>query len=278
MRPRSAFAPRSNSQNRRFMTQTPRSSVFVLALLGAATGLLSGLFGIGGGVVLVPMLVMFLGFQQRLAAGTSVAAILPAAIVGGIGYGVQGNVDWIAAIALAAGVIVGAQIGSYLLSRVPTGFLRWLFMGFLAVVVVSLWFVVPQRDAEIEKTTLVIVLLVITGLVTGVLSGLLGVGGGVVVVPILMFFFGASDLIAKGTSLIMLIPGSISGTLGNARRRNVDLRAAAILGIAASILSPLGSVIATHVPPFWSNVAFSLLLAFVLGQMLVKTLKNRKEK
>ncbi len=256
------------------MTQTPRSSFIVLALLGALTGLLSGVFGIGGGVVLVPMLVMFLGFQQRLAAGTSVAAILPAAVVGGIGYAVQGNVDWITAIALAAGVIVGAQIGSYLLSRVPTGFLRWLFMGFLAAVVVSLWFVVPQRDAEIEKSTLIIVLLVITGLVTGVLSGLLGVGGGVVVVPVLMFFFGASDLIAKGTSLIMLIPGSISGTIGNARRRNVDLRAAAILGIAASVLSPLGSVIATHIPPFWSNVAFSLLLAFVLGQMLWKTIKK----
>ncbi|WP_125098231.1 sulfite exporter TauE/SafE family protein [Leucobacter chromiireducens] len=256
------------------MTQPARSSFLVLALLGALTGLLSGVFGIGGGVVLVPMLVMFLGFQQRLAAGTSVAAILPAAVVGGIGYAVQGNVDWITAIALAAGVIVGAQIGSYLLSKVPTGFLRWLFMGFLAAVVVSLWFVVPQRDAEIEKSTLIIVLLVVTGLVTGVLSGLLGVGGGVVVVPVLMFFFGASDLIAKGTSLIMLIPGSISGTIGNMRRRNVDLRAAAILGIAASVLSPVGSVIATHIPPFWSNVAFSLLLAFVLGQMLWKTIKK----
>lgn len=261
------------------MTQTPpRSSIFVLALLGALTGLLSGVFGIGGGVVLVPMLVMFLGFQQRLAAGTSVAAILPAAVVGGIGYAIQGNVDWVAAIALALGVIVGAQIGSYLLSRVPTGFLRWLFMGFLAVVVVSLWFVVPQRDAEIEKSALILALLVVTGLVTGVLSGLLGVGGGVVVVPVLMFFFGASDLIAKGTSLIMLIPGSISGTIGNARRRNVDLRSAAILGIAASVLSPLGSVIATHIPPFWSNVAFSLLLAFVLGQMLFKTVQGRKKK
>jgi uncharacterized membrane protein YfcA len=75
----------------------------------------------------------------------------------------------------------------------------------------------------------------------------------------------------------MLIPGSISGTLGNARRRNVDLRSAAVLGIAASVLSPLGSVIATHIPPFWSNVAFSVLLAFILGQMLFKTLRSGKK-
>lgn len=258
------------------MTSTPRPSILVLSLLGATTGMLSGLFGIGGGVVLVPMLVMILGFQQRLAAGTSVAAILPAAVVGGIGYAVQGNVDWIAAALLAAGIIVGAQIGSFLLSRVPTGFLRWMFMAFLLGVVISLWFVVPQRDASIEITVLSGALLVVTGLITGVLSGLLGVGGGVVVVPILMFFFGASDLVAKGTSLVMLIPGSLSGTIGNARRRNVDLRAAVALGISAAVLSPLGSVIATHIPPFWSNVAFSLLLAFILGQMLVKELRKKR--
>lgn len=255
------------------MTDSPRPGIIVLIVLGAVTGLLSGLFGIGGGIVLVPLLVLLLHFPQRLAAGTSVAAILPAVVVGGIGYAVQGNVDWVAALCLAIGIVVGAQIGSYLLSKVPTGFLRWMFMVFLAGVAVSLWFVVPQRDSEIGITWFSAVMLVVTGLITGVLSGLLGVGGGVVVVPILMFFFGASDLIAKGTSLIMLIPGSISGTLGNFRRRNVDLRAAAALGISASVLSPLGSVLATHISPLWSNIAFSILLAFVLVQMALKMRK-----
>ncbi|KAM9865104.1 hypothetical protein ACIFOC_01630 [Leucobacter aridicollis] len=256
---------------------TPRPSIVLLAVFGAITGILSGLFGIGGGVVLVPLLTIFLGYQQRLAAGTSVAAILPAAVVGGIGYAVQGNVDWIAAILLAVGIVVGAQIGSYLLAKVPTGFLRWLFMVFLLAVVVSLWFVVPQREAEIDITVLVGAGLVGLGLVTGVLSGLLGVGGGVIVVPALMFFFGSNDLVAKGTSLFMLIPGSISGTIGNFKRNNVDLRSALVLGVAASVLSPLGSVFATKITPFASNVAFSLLLAFVLGQMLYKTLRAGKK-
>ncbi|WP_217136176.1 sulfite exporter TauE/SafE family protein [Leucobacter chinensis] len=254
----------------------PNPSAPLLIVLGAITGLLSGLFGIGGGVVLVPMLVLFLGFQQRLAAGTSVAAILPAAIIGGISYGVQGNVDWLAAVLLAVGIVIGAQIGSYLLSRVPTGFLRWLFMIFLLGVVVSLWFVVPQRDAQIDIDLLTGALLVVLGLVTGILSGLLGVGGGVVVVPALMFFFGASDLIAKGTSLIMLIPGSISGTLGNVKRGNVDLRSALFLGVTAGVLSPVGSLIAVYISPFWSNVAFSILLAYVLGQMVFKALRSKK--
>lgn len=257
------------------MPQISRPGILSLALLGALTGMLSGLFGIGGGLVLVPILVMVLGFPQRLAAGTSVAAILPAAVVGGIGYAVQGNVDWIAAAALAVGVIGGAQLGSFLLSRVPTGLLRWMFMGFLAVIAVSLWFVVPQRDDAIAMTALTAVLLAATGFVTGVLSGLLGVGGGVVVVPVLMFFFGASDLVAKGTSLLVMIPGSLSGTIGNVRRDNVDLRAALVLGVAASLTSPMGSVVATYIPPFWSNVAFSLLLTFVLVQMLLALLRKR---
>ncbi len=258
------------------MSTAPRPRILVLVALGAATGLLSGLFGIGGGVLLVPMLVMVLGYPHRLAAGTSVATILPAAVVGGIGYALLGNVDWLATALLAAGIVVGAQIGSYLLPRVHTELLRWMFMVFLLAVIVSLWLVVPQRDASIDITVLTGALLVLTGMVTGVLSGLLGVGGGVIVVPILMFFFGASDLIAKGTSLMMLIPGSVSGTIGNARRGNVDLRAAAVLGIAASLLSPLGAVIATHIPPFWSNVAFSVLLAGILAQMLFTTLRKSK--
>ncbi|MFV0433159.1 MAG: sulfite exporter TauE/SafE family protein [Leucobacter sp.] len=258
------------------MTQTSRPNLFVLLALGAATGLLSGLFGVGGGVILVPMLVLVLGFQQRLAAGTSVAAILPAAIVGGISYALQGNVDWIAAALLAVGIIVGAQLGSYLLQRLPLGFLRWMFMVFLLAIIVSLWFVVPSRDAAIDIDLLTGVMLVLTGLVTGVLSGLLGVGGGVVVVPILMFFFGSSDLVAKGTSLIMLVPGSLSGTIGNAMRRNVDLRSAVALGIAAAALSPVGSLIAAHISPFWSNAAFSVLLVFVLAQMLMKELRKKK--
>lgn len=259
------------------MNNTPRPGGLPLILLGAATGLLSGLFGIGGGVILVPLLVMVLHFPQRLAAGTSVAAILPAAIVGGVGYAVQGNVDWIAAAALAVGIVGGAQLGSFFLSRTPTGVLRWMFMAFLAAVVVSLWFVVPHRDASIDISVLSVSMLVLTGLIVGVLSGLLGVGGGVVVVPVLMFFFGASDLIAKGTSLVMLIPGSLSGTIANARRRIVDLRAALFLGISASVFSPLGSIVAPLFTPFWSNVTFSILIALILIQMVFRTLRKGKK-
>lgn len=251
-----------------------RPGLIPLIAVGIAAGLLSGLFGIGGGTIIVPALALWLGMPQRLAAGTSVAAILPAAAVGAISYAVQGNVDWIAALCLAVGIVAGAQLGTYLLARLPVSALQWAFMAFLLVVIVTLWFVVPQRADEIGINVLSVAMLVLTGFVTGVLSGVLGVGGGVIVVPVLMFFFGANDLVAKGSSLVMMIPGSISGTLGNLRRNNVDMRAALAVGIAASVCVPFSSVLATLLDPFIANVLFSLYLLYLVGQMLYKKLRG----
>lgn len=252
-----------------------RPGLIPLIAVGIAAGILSGLFGIGGGTIIVPALALWLGMPQRLAAGTSVAAILPTAIVGSLSYAAQGNVDWVAALCLAIGIIVGAQLGTYLLAKLPVSALQWAFMVFLVVVIITLWLVVPQREDQISMNLLVAGMLVLTGFVTGVLSGVLGVGGGVVVVPVLMFFFGANDLAAKGSSLLMMIPGSISGTIGNARRKNVDMRAALIVGLSASVCVPFSSILATLLDPFVANVLFSLYLTYLVGQMLYKRLRSR---
>lgn len=253
----------------------PHLPIVTLVAIGLGIGALSGLLGVGGGIVLVPILVSLCGYNQRLAAGTSVLAILPAAIVGGSGYALMGNIDWWATLALAVGMIVGAQIGSYLLARLPLAVLRWIFLAFLAVTMVSLWLVIPSRDAQIEDSIATLLLLVLTGLVTGMVSGVLGVGGGVIIVPILIMWFGASDLVAKGTSLLMMIPGSISATIGNVMRRNVDLRAALAIGLSAGVMAPLGSWLATLLTPFASNAIFSCLLAVVFVQMVVRMLRSR---
>lgn len=257
------------------MTRDGRPSLISLILVGASAGLLSGLFGIGGGTIIVPALVLWLGFGHRIAAGTSVTAILPMAVVGAASYTAQGNVDWIAAVSLAAGMIAGAQVGSVLLARLPVRALQWVFLGFLAVVIVSLWFVVPQRGDEITITAPIMLLLVLVGFVTGMVSGAVGIGGGVVVVPILMFFFGASDLMAKGTSLLMMIPGSLSATFGNTRRGNLDWRAAVTIGVSGSALAPVGTLLAGWVDPLAGNVMFSVYLVVILVQMFIRLLKKR---
>ncbi|MFT3797162.1 sulfite exporter TauE/SafE family protein [Microbacterium sp.] len=253
----------------------PRGARFIVSCLaiGLGAGLLSGLFGVGGGTVIVPMLVLLLHLDQRRAAGISLAAIVPTATVGVVSYALHGSVAWIPALILAAGAVVGAQIGTWLLARIPQNALRWGFVGFLVVVIVMLFVVPPVRDADLPVTLWTASGLVVLGLFTGTMAGLLGVGGGVIVVPALMFLFGASDLIARGTSLLMMIPTALSGTIGNFRRHNVDLVAAALIGVAACTTTALGAWIATLVSPLVGNILFAAFLTFIAVQMALRALR-----
>lgn len=256
-------------------TRSPRFIVSAIGV-GLAAGLLSGLFGVGGGTVIVPMLVLLVAFDQRLAAGTSLAAIIPTAAVGVISYAIHDSVAWIPALVLAVGAVVGAQLGTWLLARVPQNALRWGFVGFLVVVIVMLFVVVPSRDAALPLTWGSGLGLLALGVITGILSGLLGVGGGVVVVPALIFLFGTSDLIAKGTSLLMMIPTAISGTIGNLRRHNVDLLAAALVGVSACTTTALGAWIATLLNPLTANILFAAFLTFIAAQMALRAVRARR--
>ena len=249
----------------------------LLVAIGLAAGLLSGMFGVGGGTVIVPLLVLLLGFDQRLAAGTSLAAIVPIASIGVISYATTGSVAWVPALILAGGAVIGAQIGTRLLPRVSQAALRWGFVVFLIVVIVGLFVVIPSRDATLVLHLGSILGLVGLGLFTGIVAGLIGVGGGVIVVPALMLLFGTSDLEAKGTSLLMMIPTAVSGTIGNLRHRNVDLLAGAVIGVAAATMTALGAWLATLVDPFVGNVLFAAYLTFIAAQMAIKALRSRRK-
>lgn len=254
----------------------PRGSLSSYAAyigIGLVAGLLSGMFGVGGGTVIVPLLVLLCHFDQRRAAGTSLAAIVPTATVGVIAYAASDSVAWIPAAIIALGAVGGAQIGTWLLPRLPLAFLRWAFIVFLAVVIVNLFFTIPSRDAVLELNWWSAAGILGVGVFTGVLAGLLGVGGGIIVVPALVLLFGASDLTAKGTSLLMMIPTAISGTIGNLRRGNVDLRAAIVIGIAACTTTALGAWIATLLDPATATMLFALFIAFIAIQMAIRAIR-----
>ncbi|GAA3585827.1 sulfite exporter TauE/SafE family protein [Klugiella xanthotipulae] len=244
-----------------------------LIVIGVVGGFLSGLFGVGGGVVIVPALVLALGFEQRMAAGTSLAAIVPTVTVGVISYAVNGEVNWIAALLLAVGMVVGAQLGSYLLARISQRYLQWGFILFQVFVIIQMFMIVPSRDGVFTMAGWGVAGLIALGCATGILSGLLGVGGGIIVVPVLIVFFGASDLVAKGTSLLMMIPGSLSGTIGNLRRGNVDLKAAAVVGLSACTVTWVGAIVAGALTPLASNILFACFLVVVVARMLLQRLR-----
>lgn len=248
----------------------------VLVAIGLVAGFLSGFFGVGGGTVIVPALIFFAGFGQRLATGTSLAAIVLPAIAGLIGYLQGGHVDWIAGLLIAAGAVVGAQAGTWLLHRLPVAVLRWIFVGFLLLVGIQLFFTVPDRGAVFELTWGLGALLVLLGLLTGVLAGLVGVGGGIIVVPALTVFFGISDLVAKGTSLLMILPTSASGTVSNLRRRNVDLAAAAVIGGVAALTSFAGVAVARLTPPHLASILFGAFVVLLIARMVWHAIRARR--
>lgn len=253
-------------------------SFWRMAAIGLFTGIFSGFFGVGGGIILVPALLAFLGMERKQAAGTSLAAIVPMASVGVVSYGIAGHVDLLAALLIAAGAVVGAQIGAILLDKLPTGVIRWAFIAFLVFVVVDLFLSVPSRDSDIGITLWSGVSLAALGVVTGILSGILGVGGGAIVVPVLMLFFGASDLVAKGTSLAMMIPTAISGTVTNFRKGNVVLKVGLTIGLTASITTVLGTLLAQWATPLLANVLFACFIIVILVRMLIAEVRGWKRK
>ena len=252
----------------------PRAAAWRFVVVGAIGGLLSGMFGVGGGIVMVPLLILLAGMDQRRASATSLAAIVPTAIAGSVTYFANGQVDLVAAALVAIGGIVGGWLGARLLARLPLEWLRWLFIALLVVVAIRLAVAAPDRAADPVPLEVGPALgLVALGLVVGIASGLFGVGGGLIMVPAFMTLFGLGDLMARGTSLVAMIPTAVSGTLTNLRTGIVDLRAALIAGIAATLAALPGVALAFLVPPEVGGWLFATLLVLAAVQLAIRAVR-----
>lgn len=247
-------------------------SIIVLIVVGMLVGVLSGMFGIGGGTVIVPALV-WLGLSQRNAAATSTLAIVPTSISGVISYATGGHVDWLAAALLFCGMFIGGQIGSWLLSRLPELALRWIFVAFLVFVVIDQVSFVPSRDHQIAMSVTTSICLALLGVIIGTLAGLLGIGGGALAVPSLSMLFGASDLVARGTSLLAMFPNSITTSAANLKRRLAHVKTALIIGVTAAATAPLGTWIAGEVSPRVGAIMFACYLCVLLVRSVFVAVK-----
>jgi uncharacterized membrane protein YfcA len=117
---------------------TVNRSMVVLVAAGAGAGFLSGLFGVGGGIVIVPALVLLVGMAQHRAHATSLAAIVPIAIVGASIFGRADNVDLVAALLLIVGSLAGVQVGARLMGRLSGDRLALVFGGFVILVAITM--------------------------------------------------------------------------------------------------------------------------------------------
>lgn len=246
---------------------TPR--IVRAALLGLAAGFLSGLFGVGGGILIVPVLVFFLAMNQRLAHGTSLAAVLPIALSGVAGYALEGEVDWPVALALAAGAMAGAVVGTHWLHVLPTRVLAYAFGGVMLLSALRLVLDSSRGAGRGELTVLAVAVLAGLGLLSGTLAGLLGVGGGVVMVPAMIILFSISATVAKGTSLAVIVPASVVATYRNVKKGNADLPVATAVGLAGVVSAFVASKISVGLDESVSNALFAALLTVVAVRMLL---------
>lgn len=202
-------------------------------IFGAVVGLSLGLTGGGGAIFAVPLLVYGLGVDAREAVGISLAAVGATSFVGFLHRWKLGQVEIRTGLLFAVAGMVGAPVGTWIAGYLPETVLLLSFAGLMVIVAVRLWQqashpVLPepscpttehidgptcQRDATgaLILTSRCAVLLLIVGVLTGVLSGVFGVGGGFVIVPALVLFSGMSIHRAVGTSLMVVALVSVSG-------------------------------------------------------------------
>src|SRR5438128_7513803 len=257
---------------RRSLIFKQKSASFrIHAAIGALAGLGAGLLGVGGGFLIVPLLTLWARTDQHRATGTSLAAILPIALVGaGTYYFASGTpqTDLPVAASLVvggtAGVIGGGLAAQKYSDRVLRGCVPYLlFVPGLKYAYDAGFGAIPTLHASAPAALGIeeYVVLALWGLGIGVLGGLAGLGGGVFIVPLLVIGFGLSQRIAQGTSLIAVIPTAAIGAIIHEANGEVDVRAAGLIAGAGVPAAIVGSLLALVVP---QRTLLGLFGAFLL--------------
>ena len=119
---------------------SPPSMVLVFLAIGLVAGVLSGLFGIGGGILIIPSLIFFAGFHAKLAIGTSLGAmLLPVGLLGAYAYYQNGDLNIKGSLLIGLGLFLGAYLGARLAQSLSGTTLQRLFAIFIVIMAVRLW-------------------------------------------------------------------------------------------------------------------------------------------
>ncbi len=186
--------------------------------VGVLAGLLAGLFGIGGGLVMIPMFLWgfrVAGFAPEiivhLAFGTSLAIIIPTAVSSALGHRKRGNVDWHLVLRMAIGSVIGVFIGSSLATGLSGDTLKGLF-GIMQTGVGGRLFAKPPKLPVGDQLPGTWSRVMLIGIVGGAFSSFFGVGGGVITVPLIMFVLHQSMHRAVGNSSGLMVISALTGT------------------------------------------------------------------
>ena len=259
-------------------TVAPRALTFTV--IGLFAGLLAGFFGVGGGIVVVPLLILLLHTDQRQASITSLVAIIPTSLVAASAFLASGTVPWdqtVFGLIIAIGSTITAPLGTWALRTWKTTTVRWIFIVVMLIAAIQAVYDFPDRNSHLEWSVGTVIMLIASGAVMGFVAGLLGVGGGLLIVPLLILGFGVSDLTAKALSLIAMFPAAVSGTIGSARAGAVNWKAGMSLGVPMALASVVGVWLATITPVEWANPLLAGLMTYAVIQLAIRTIHSMRK-
>lgn len=272
--------------------------IFVLELLviGGITGVLSGLLGIGGAFIVIPLLTAA-GLSFREAAALGLIFVVFTSSSGVLQHLRQGTVIWILGLILMAGSIPSAMIGSHYSTVLPNRVLQFVFAFILLATAVSYLMykrIGPRtertdysqpddgrnrryiliRRKQVAGTDLVFPINVFIGLLLGTclgfLSGLLGIGGGWFLVPLLVLLMDIPIKIAVGTTLLVTVLTSLTAVVAHWGFGNLSFTIAGPLILSGIVGAQVGTVLLLRISNLWAERLLVLLLVIASAYMLGK--------
>lgn len=238
-------------------------------LVGVLSGVSSGLFGLGGGLVVVPVLVT-LGASMQAAVGTSLVVVLGNAVAGAAQHARHGNVRFSRGLGMAAGAVPLAAAGSAVAGFLPEALLSALFLLMLLVGGALLL----RREPPVARVERPVApwAAPATGALGGLMAGLFGVGGGAFVVPLQVLLLRSTMHQAVGTSLLVVSASAVVALVTHAAQAHVLWAVGALVALGGFVGAPLGARLAQRLTDRRLRLAFVAFLAVLAGTMLVQTL------
>lgn len=258
--------------------------IFWLIIIGLLVGSLSGLLGIGGGFLMVPLqyfLLTSMGLDNdtalRISTATSLAVIIPTSFTSSYSHYIESKFDLTIPIKLGFFGIIGSFLGGYLAVFIPAYILSKLLALIFILVAINMIFNKKEYSGNLSDDHLILKYLAI-GLFVGLLSGLFGIGGGVVIIPILIFILGYSMINSVGISSVFIFISSFGGVIsyilsGGGISLPFTIGYVNVLNfiIISSISIPLAilsSKVAHKVPQEKLKMLFAILLVFMSIKLL----------
>jgi uncharacterized membrane protein YfcA len=209
---------------------------------------------------MIPMMTVFAGLSQREAHGTSLVAVACTGIMGALTYFFHGVVDWQASLILAVSAALFSRMGAVFAHSLREIDLRrgfGIFIICVSLLIIAKGFI-PGAKEEMAFWPRMFILFLI-GIGTGLISGMMGIGGGLVMIPAMVVLVGMPQHLAQGTSLLAMVPVGIVGAFTYYRLGNVRVHLALGLAVGTIAGSFLGGTAAVFLPDFYLKIIFVLI-------------------